>query len=140
MPSDDTKDLQQLARNALAAWDALDVEAIVDSFAEDGALHPMMLDPIVGRKNLAAQVARDLKYATSCRCNIKNIAVCNETTVLVERIDEMVNNGKKGAIPVMASMNFRDGKITMWREYMDLKQLAKEMGWARQGLQKSVNQ
>ena len=129
MSSDHVKDLEQLARNALAAWDALDAEAIVNSFAEDGALHPMMLDPIVGRKNLAAQVARDLKYASSCRCNIKNIAVCNETTVLVERVDEVVNNCKKAAIPVMASMDFRDGKITMWREYMDLKQFAKEMGW-----------
>ena len=129
MSSDHVKDLEQLARNALAAWDALDAEAIVNSFAEDGALHPMMLDPIVGRKNLAAQVARDLKYASSCRCNIKNIAVCNETTVLVERVDEVVNNCKKSAIPVMASMDFRDGKITMWREYMDLKQFAKEMGW-----------
>lgn len=129
MSSDHVKDLEQLARNALAAWDALDAEAIVNSFAEDGALHPMMLEPIVGRKNLAAQVARDLKYASSCRCNIKNIAVCNETTVLVERVDEVVNNGKKAAIPVMASMDFRDGKITMWREYMDLKQFAKEMGW-----------
>ena len=89
----------------------------------------MMLDPIVGRKNLAAQVARDLKSASSCRCNIKNIAVCNETTVLVERVDEVVNNGKKATIPVMASMDFRDGKITMWREYMDLKQFAKAMGW-----------
>lgn len=132
MSSRHVKDLEQLARNALAAWDSLDAEAIVNSFAEDGALHPMMLDPIVGRKNLAAQVARDLKYASSCRCHIKNIAVCNETTVLVERVDEVVNNGKKATIPVMASMDFRDGKITMWREYMDLKQFAKAMGWPAQ--------
>ena len=121
--------LEQLARHALSCWDALDADAVMDCFADDAVLHVMMIDPIVGKDAIRKEVEREFKSATFCHCNIKHIAVSGDSTVLVERVDEFINKGKKGAVPVVGSLDFRDGKIVMWREYMDFKQFGQQMGW-----------
>ena len=49
-------------------------------------------------------------------------SVCAGNLVINERIDTMVaRDGKKSDIPVVGVFELRDGKISAWRDYFDMK-------------------
>jgi limonene-1,2-epoxide hydrolase len=113
----------------LQAWHDLDWERVYALFTEDGVLHSMMGEPIVGREPirkplapLAADISRiDLKVA--------RIGVV-DGLVFVERVDDFDYKGHHGAVPVVGVLEVRDGRIKEWREYYDRAQLLNAMGAA----------
>ncbi|GAB4148643.1 MAG: hypothetical protein Tsb0016_19720 [Sphingomonadales bacterium] len=116
-----------VAMDMVAAWEAIDLDKVIDLFSPDGALHSMMIDPIVGREALRTHLAPMFAGIDYLKLNLVNVAVLGNT-VLLERVDEFSFNGKKGAVPVVGVLEIENGKVKMWREYYDRAALFSEMG------------
>lgn len=52
---------------------------------------------------------------------VLNLAVCGDV-VLTERIDRVVVDGREIALPIMGTLEVRDGRVAAWREYFDRDQ------------------
>lgn len=111
----------------IAAWDARDGDKIADMFTEDGILHSMMIEPIVGRENIRPRMKFLVDNATYMKIEPRNIAVTGNT-VFLERTDNFTFKGHKGSVPVVGVLDIRDGKVAAWREYYDRKELLEAMG------------
>ena len=111
----------------VAAWDAVDLDRVIDLFAEDGALHSVMIEPIVGRETLREHLSGLFAGTEYLKLNIKNVAVTGNT-VIIERVDEFIYNGKKGSVPAVGVLEIEDGKVKVWREYYDRAMLFAELG------------
>ena len=122
-------DAEKLAvvREMLAAWHALDWEKVYALFAEDGVLHSMMTDPVVGRAAIRERLGRLTPGISRIDLKVRAIGVI-DGRVFVERIDEFVHNGHAGAVPVVGVLNVEGGQVKVWREYYDHAQLLREMG------------
>jgi len=119
----------QVVERMVAAWDAADLDGIVDMFAEDGVLHSMMAQPVQGRAALRAHLAPLFEGLESLTLQLRNVVVSGNT-VFLERVDEFVIRGKPGAVPVVGVLEVEQGKVKVWREYFDRNQLFTEMGLA----------
>ncbi|WP_165793782.1 nuclear transport factor 2 family protein [Hyphococcus luteus] len=116
-----------VANEMVTAWNDLDTDRIVALFAEDGSLHSMMKEPIIGREKLRDHIGALLNGATHLELNLRTVAV-KGNTVFLERVDEFTVNGKPGSVPVVGVLDIKNGHVVEWREYYDRNQLLSEMG------------
>jgi limonene-1,2-epoxide hydrolase len=122
-------DAEKLAvvREMLAAWKALDWEKVYSLFAEDGVLHSMMHEPVVGRAAIRERLGRLTPGISRIDLRVRTIGVI-DGRVIVERVDDFVYKGHAGAVPVVGVLEVEGGRIKLWREYYDFAQLRREMG------------
>ncbi|MEO1079536.1 MAG: nuclear transport factor 2 family protein [Pseudomonadota bacterium] len=119
-----------VAHRMVNAWNALDVDAITELFAEDGRFQSMMnADALVGRDAIRAHLAGLLDGATYLELKLQNVAEANGV-VFLERVDEFTYKGKDGRVPAVAVLVISDGHVAEWREYYDRPSLLREMGLA----------
>ena len=112
------------------AWNKLDWDKVVNLFAEDGSLHSMMVEPIVGREALAVRIGHIGEGISEITLNVRNIGRVGDV-VFLERVDQFVYNGHAGSVPVVGVLEVNDeGLITEWREYYDRDELLAAMGLA----------
>ena len=116
-----------VVKRMIAAWEARDADAITNMFTEDGVLHSVMIDPIVGREALRPRMAFLVDNATHMRLNVRTWAVTGNT-VFIERQDEFVFKGREGKVPVVGVLMVEGDKIKEWREYYDRAELLSELG------------
>ena len=117
-----------VATRMIAAWKAMDWDAAVALFAEDGVLHSVMVEPIKGRAAIHQRIAGLGELATEIVLDVATMGVI-QGKLFMERVDRFVYNGKTGAVPVTGVFEFDEaGLITVWREYYDRNQLLSEMG------------
>jgi limonene-1,2-epoxide hydrolase len=109
------------------AWNTKDWDRVVNLFAEDGSLHSMMVEPIIGREAIGARIGHLGAGIETINLNIHHIGVVDDV-VFVERTDEFVYNGHAGAVPVVGVIEIEDGLITEWREYYDRAELLAALG------------
>ena len=122
-----TTDPQAVVQKMIDAWDARDWKLVTDLFTDDGVLHSMMIEPIVGKENIRMRI--DLLGAGTERItlHIHNMAVTGNT-VFIERTDDFVFNGHAGKVPVVGVLEVEGDKIKVWREYYDRAELVAAMG------------
>ena len=99
-------------------WEQKDWRKCADLMAEDGILHSVMLEPCTGRENFYERVRKSEKPNKSVTLHIRSIGVAGGT-LFVERSDEIVVDGVSRFVPTMGVLEFKDGKISHWREYYD---------------------
>ena len=117
-----------VAREMIAAWKAADWRKAADLFAEDGVLHSMMVDPVVGRPAIYDRISALGKGAPGgVILDVAHIGVI-DGLVFIERTDRFVYNGHAGSTPVVGVLDIRNGKVREWREYYDRASLLREMG------------
>ncbi|MGH1561234.1 nuclear transport factor 2 family protein [Mumia sp. DW29H23] len=116
-----------LAREMFAAWDALDWGLVLDLFADDGVLHSVMQEPVVGREAIRERLAILGSKAESITLRIKALGVI-DGRVFVERVDDFWFDGHHGEVPVVGIMRMADGRVTEWLEYYDRPTLLAGMG------------
>lgn len=116
-----------VVKKMIAMWDKRDGDGIADMFTEDGVLHSMMIDPIVGREAIRPRMKFLVDNATHMKIDVRNWAVTGNT-VFIERHDDFVFKGHKGRVPVVGVLVVEGDKVKEWREYYDRKELLDAMG------------
>ncbi len=101
-----------------AAWDRLDLDAVIALIAPDAIYHNMPLEPLHGRPAIADYLRRAGPF-DACRWEFLTIAAAGNV-VLTERVDHLSVAGKAVVLPVMGSFEIMDGLIRRWRDYFDL--------------------
>jgi limonene-1,2-epoxide hydrolase len=102
----------------------LDVDAILEHFTDDAIYHdiPVPNDPAVGK----AAIRTKLEYLAPVDHMDFAFAgmVADGHTVMAERVETWhFTTGEEVALPVMCTIEVRDGKIAIWREYWDFQTL-----------------
>ncbi len=116
-----------LAREMFAAWDTLDWDRVVDLFADDGVLHSVMQEPVVGREAIAERMAILGSKCERLTLHVKALGII-DGRVFVERVDDFDFDGHHGEVPVVGALRMADGRVTEWLEYYDRPTLLAGMG------------
>ncbi|WP_035853552.1 nuclear transport factor 2 family protein [Cryptosporangium arvum] len=117
----------EVARAMFDAWDRLDWDAAIDLFADDGVLHSVMQEPLVGKEAIAGRLRELAAGATWITLDVKTLGMI-DGKVFVERVDRFGFNGHEGEVPVVGVLRIADGKVTEWLEYYDRATLLRGMG------------
>lgn len=117
----------EVVQNMIEAWNTRNWQRVGDLFTEDGILHSMMTDPIVGRKTISDRISAMGAGISSITLHIRNIGRVGDV-VVIERVDEFVYKGHEGNVPVVGVLVVEGDKIKEWREYYDHAQLSGAMG------------
>ena len=107
-----------VANEVVDAWNEMDWDRAFDTFADDGVLHSMMVDPIVGKAAVSTRLAAVVDGLNRIELEIVNMGVVNDVVVL-ERVDDFDYKGKHSRVPVVGIMEISNGKVDEWREYYD---------------------
>ena len=108
----------EVAQEMVQAWNDQNWDRVYGLFAEDGVLHSVMVEPVVGRENIRARLGRLEAGIERIELQILNSGVINDVVVL-ERVDDFVYNGEHGRVPVVGVLEIVDGEVKVWREYYD---------------------
>lgn len=127
MSSMTDQDKLDLARTMFAAWDNMDWDGVTALFAENGVLHSVMQEPLVGREVVGERIALLGSKATSMKLDIVSLGVI-DGRVFVQRVDIFDFDGNHGEVPVVGIISMDDGLITEWLEYYDRPTLLAGMG------------
>ncbi|WP_439816804.1 limonene-1,2-epoxide hydrolase family protein [Zavarzinia sp. CC-PAN008] len=104
------------------AWNNKDLDAVLACMTDDVVYHNIPMEPINGVGAVRQMMTPFLATIQQIEWIILAQAENASGAVLNERIDKFLINGKWIALPVMGSFEFRDGKISAWRDYFDLAQ------------------
>jgi limonene-1,2-epoxide hydrolase len=116
-----------VVQNMIDAWNTRNWQRVGDLFTEDGILHSMMIEPVVGRKTISDRISAMGAGISSITLHIRNIGRVGDV-VIIERVDEFVYNGHAGKVPVVGVLVVEGDKIKEWREYYDRAELIAAMG------------
>jgi limonene-1,2-epoxide hydrolase len=112
----------EIVNRFIAAWEALDVETIMATFAEGATYHNIPMPPMKGHAQIRRFIEPFLANAESAAFEILHSAENDSGTVMNERVDTFVlKNGQKLVIQVVGIFEMAGGKITKWRDYFDMK-------------------
>ena len=119
---------EQVVSDLFAAWTRLDLDAIMNLFAEDAVWDNVPMAPAKGKAAIREMTHGFLKDSEAFTAQIlRSISVGN--VVFNERVDTIaMKNGKKAAIPVAGMFELdNNGKIKVWRDYFDLATFTKQI-------------
>ncbi|ARN72942.1 nuclear transport factor 2 family protein [Oceanicoccus sagamiensis] len=115
-----------IVRDNLFAFNAMDYNRIMQDYADNAIVHFVMRDPVVGKDNireLFSSFEHDIQH---CDINISHIIESGDL-VMVERVDNVLFQGKPTSVPVMCTVEIQGGKIVHWREYYDEETFQKQL-------------
>ena len=115
-------------RTMARAWHEQDWDTCASLFADDGVLHSVMLQPIVGRQAIHDRISKLGAPNKKVTLQIERIGVV-DGAVVVQRVDEVVIDGRRGECPAMGVIEFNGDKIARWRDYYDRSQLGRAAGY-----------
>jgi limonene-1,2-epoxide hydrolase len=110
---------ETLVREFIGAWSRLDVEELLDYFAEDGVYHNMPIEPVSGKAALRPFIAAFLNGWTSTDWEVLNLAV-RGNIVIAERVDRTRLGAIAVDLPCCGVFEIEAGKIKVWRDYFDM--------------------
>ena len=119
-----------VVQNMIDAWNTRNWARVGELFTDDGVLHSMMIEPVVGRKAISDRINAMGAGIESITLHIKNIGRIGDV-VMIERVDEFVYKGHHGQVPVVGVLEVEGDKIKVWREYYDRAELVAAMGLAQ---------
>ncbi len=117
-----------LVKRFLQAWNDNDLDLAHSFLADDLVYQNVPAPPMIGVE-AARQFADDFGVGTRWIANwqLINIAEAGEI-VLTERVDSFTSKeGKTISAPLMGAFRVRDGKISEWRDYLDVASFEKQL-------------
>nr|BFE61427.1 hypothetical protein GCM10020063_059530 [Dactylosporangium thailandense] len=117
-----------VARDMIDAWNRMDWDRVVALFAEDGVLHSVMQDPIVGRPGIEARIRSLTAGLERIELRVKAMGVI-DGRVFIERVDDFDIGGHHVELPVVGILRIgSSGLVTEWLEYYDRASMMRGMG------------
>ena len=116
----------KLLEQFVAAWHDRDLPRILGFLDPDIEYHNIPVEPVRGIAATREVLVYFLDRIDDLRWDIRNVAETADGTVLYEKVENFLIDGTWIALEVMATLVFRDGKITHWRGYFDLGRLNRE--------------
>ena len=114
-------------RDFCNAFSRCQVEELLGFFSDDAVYHNIPIEPVKGKAAIEATLRQFIDPSGEASFEIRHLA-CTGGTVLTERLDRFVVNGKRVELPVMGAFEVGpDGKIRAWRDYFDLSQFTKQL-------------
>lgn len=105
----------------MGAWNALDVDSVMDHFTEDAVYANIpMGPPHVGKEAIRAFIDGFIGNTTEIDFVVHQQVDGGDGVVMNERTDKLVMSGNTIELPVMGVFELRDGKICAWRDYFDM--------------------
>jgi len=117
---------ETVVNNFISLWAKRNLEDLVACFTEDAVYHNIPMEPAKGKAAIREAINSFLPTAKSIQFEILRSAA-NGNIVFNERIDRMDLGGKQIALPVAGVFEVTNGKISLWRDYFDLKMFSKQM-------------
>ena len=119
---------EDVVRDFCNAFSRCKVEELLGFFSDDAVYHNIPIEPVKGKAAIEATLRQFIDPKGEAHFEIKHLASAGPT-VLTERVDRFVLNGKRIELPVMGAFEVGpDGKIRAWRDYFDLAQFTKQLG------------
>jgi limonene-1,2-epoxide hydrolase len=116
-----------VVRNFGAAWADFDIDTVCSYFTDDAVWYPVPhWEPVSGRDNLKAFIVGFMTPYKGINIHFRHL-VADGPVVLTERVDVMIAPEFSAEIPVMGTFEIRDGKIALWRDYLDVSQLLSQV-------------
>jgi limonene-1,2-epoxide hydrolase len=113
----------------MRAWEAKDIDLIMSFFAPGAVYHNIPMAPLKGHDEIRKFIAPFAGAADDVVFEVLHQAESPSGAVLNERIDRFtMKNGQKIAAEVMGVFELKDGKITGWRDYFDMKAMQAQTG------------
>jgi limonene-1,2-epoxide hydrolase len=109
--------------------DAAQVERVVSHMAPDARFHVYAWeDPLVGLDAIRAELLRQASVFRNLRIDIVTIASAGQL-VFTERLDSMILRGEPLTAHIAGVFEVNtDGKIAIWRDYFDSREVAAQVG------------
>ncbi|HWC74542.1 MAG TPA: limonene-1,2-epoxide hydrolase family protein [Gemmatimonadales bacterium] len=122
----------EVVRRFCAAWsNNAPTAELAAFFTDDAVYHNMPMEPVIGRKAIANNIASFIRPGApgieKIDFRVINIAA-NGPVVMTERVDVFKLPNKSFELPVMGIFEVTDGKISAWRDYFDMNQFTTRMG------------
>ena len=111
----------------IAAWEARDVDGILEMMTLDARYLNVGLPEAVGHDAIRAFIAPFLAGASKVAWAVHHIAETPGGVVMTERTDVFEMGPKTVSIPVMGVFEFDGGKISAWRDYFDVPDFQKQL-------------
>src|SRR5262249_16974105 len=119
---------EEVVRDFCQAFSRQNVEELLRFFADDAVYHNIPIAPVQGKAAIEATLRQFIDPNGSAEFEVKHLPSPGPT-VLTERADRFVLNGRKVELPVMGAFEVGpDGKIRAWRDYFDMAQFTKQLG------------
>ena len=116
-----------VVQQLIDAFNAADMDRIMNHFADDAIYHNIPVAPVSGREAIRAVVQRFMGMASRVDWQVRNLAVTSTGVVLTERIDRFLIKDKWVELPVMGTFEVAGGKVTAWRDYFDMQQFQTQL-------------
>ncbi|HIF51346.1 MAG TPA: limonene-1,2-epoxide hydrolase [Thiotrichaceae bacterium] len=122
MSNDKQEKQTKTVKDFCAAWDRMDLDAIMEYMSEDAVYDNLPLETLKGQEAIANFIGGFFQIATSAKFDILNLTA-DENRVVTERVDSFgFAEGGVDKLPVLGIFEFNDeGKINAWREYWDMQ-------------------
>ena len=118
---------EAVVRAFIGAFNANDLDRIMGFFSEDAVYHNIPVQPVQGTAAIRGVIQGFLGMATQVDWIVHQLAETQEGVVLTERTDRFLIRGKWIELPVMGAFDLREGRITGWRDYFDMKQFQSQL-------------
>ncbi len=115
-----------LIRNFIDACVRADPDEFASYFDEDATWWNSPWRPIQGRDAIRDTLQRGAASMKALPWEIRYI-VADRDVVMTERVDHFLVGNERVSVPCMGIFELRNGKITAWRDYWDLKQFEAQL-------------
>ena len=110
----------QIINRFMAAWNNMDVDAVMAHFTQDASYANIPMGPPHVGKDAIRAFIDGFMGGTSEISFVVHHQVAEGAIVMNERTDRLVMDGKTIELPVMGVFEMRDGLIAGWRDYFDM--------------------
>jgi limonene-1,2-epoxide hydrolase len=120
---------EDVLRAVLASWSQgteAAAAATREHFADDCVWEQTGIPTTTGPEEAAQlMIGMEAMGFTAIEVDFRNVVAAGDV-VCTERVDHIIgpDGARKGSCPVVGVTEFRDGKISAWREYFDSANLA----------------
>ncbi len=116
-----------IVRDFIAAWNLNDMDRVMTFFSADCIYHNIPIEPVQGADAIRAVIRGFAGAGSKIDWVIPRIAETSDGVVLTERTDRFQFGDRSVELPVMGAFELSDGKISAWRDYVDMAQFQAQM-------------